>query len=242
MARSASRKRKDELIELIQSGVIREYNYTDYISAAEYDRFKASIDNAFSYRKDALMHQDRNMTCIYIFGESSCGKTTYGKMLASEKGYSCYVSSGSNDPLDGYRGEDCLILDDVRPENFNISDFLKLLDNNTQSTVKSRYKNKLLECQLLIITTSKSMPVFFRELVGYNTEQIKQFERRCELYVEMTENTMKTYLYQQKSGKYQYVDTYANPMASVYPKKDRTREECVDRVNELFLPGRVASN
>ena len=86
------------------------------------------------------------------------------------------------------------------------------------------------------------MPVFFRELVGYNTEQIKQFERRCELYVEMTENTMKTYLYQQKSGKYQYVDTYANPMASVYPKKDRTREECVDRVNELFLPGRVASN
>lgn len=242
LARSASRKRKDELIELIQSGVIREYNYTDYISAAEYDRFKASIDNAFSYRKDALMHQDRNMTCIYIYGESSCGKTTYGKMLASEKGYSCYVSSGSNDPLDGYRGEDCLILDDVRPENFNISDFLKLLDNNTQSTVKSRYKNKLLECQLLIITTAKSMPVFFRELVGYNTEQIKQFERRCELYVEMTENTMKTYLYQQKSGKYQYVDTYANPMASVYPKKDRTREECVDRVNELFLPGRVASN
>lgn len=242
LAKSASRKRKDELIELIQSGVIREYNYTDYITAIEYDRFKKSIDNAFAYRKDALMHMDRNMTCIYIFGESSCGKTTYSKQLAIEKGYSFYVSSGSNDPLDGYRGEDCLILDDVRPEDFNVSDFLKLLDNNTQSTVKSRYRNKMLECQLLILTTSMSMPVFFRRLSGCNTEQIKQFERRCELYVEMTEQTMKTYLYQRKSGKYQYVETYVNPVFTQYLKLDRTKEECVERVKDLLLPERVATN
>ena len=242
LAKTASRKRKDELIELIQSGVIREFNYTDYISATEYDRFKKSIDNAFAYRKDALMHMDRNMTCIYIFGESSCGKTTYSKQLAIEKGYSFYISSGSNDPLDGYRGEDCLILDDVRPEDFNVSDFLKILDNNTQSTVKSRYRNKMLECQLLILTTSMSMPVFFRRLIGCNTEQIKQFERRCELYVEMSEQTMKTYIYQRKSGKYQYVDTYANPVSAQYKKVDRTHDECVERVQALLMPGRAATN
>ena len=120
LARSASRKRKDELIELIQSGVIREYNYTDYISATEYDRFKKSIDNAFAYRKDTLMHMDRNMTCIYIWGESSCGKTSYSKQLAIEKGYSFYISSGSNDPLDGYRGEDCLTMYDRKTLMYRI--------------------------------------------------------------------------------------------------------------------------
>ena len=100
----------------------------------------------------------------------------------------------------------------------------------------------MLECQLLILTTSMSMPVFFRRLIGCNTEQIKQFERRCELYVEMSEQTMKTYIYQRKSGKYQYVDTYANPVSVQYKKVDRTHDECVERVQALLMPGRAATN
>ena len=35
-------------------------------------------------------------------------------MLAEKKGYSFYLSSSDNDILDGYKGEDCLILDDLR--------------------------------------------------------------------------------------------------------------------------------
>ena len=240
-ARAMDRKRKDEIIGQICAGIIREYNYTEYISAIEYDRYKKAIDNAFGYRKDLLAHVDRQMTVIYIWGDSSCGKTTYAKEIAEEKNMSICISSGSNDPLDNYKGEDCLVLDDIRPEDFNISDFLKLLDNNTQSTVKSRYKNKLLECRLLIVTTSMSMPVFFRRMPGSETEQMKQFQRRCELCIEMNERVLKVYIYQKASGKYVYVDSYLNPISERYKKVDRTKEECVERVKELLMPERPAT-
>ena len=55
-------------------------------------------------------------------GDAGTGKTTYAKDLAVKKGYSIFVSSGSNDVLDGYGGEDCIILDDLRPSCMGLSD------------------------------------------------------------------------------------------------------------------------
>lgn len=234
-------ERKEEIIELIRSGIVREYNYTEYISAVEYDKFKRAIDNAFTYRRDTLKSLDRHMNVIYIYGGSGTGKTTYAKQLATNKGLSCYISSGSNDPLDGYKGQDCLILDDIRPGDFLLSDFLKILDNNTQSTVKSRYKNKLLECQYLIVTTSFDIPVFFDLLLDSEGESVKQMERRCTLKIQMGVNTMTTYVYQPVSGKYKKVSILKNPVSEVYNKRDLTDEECQAYVDSLLMPGTEAS-
>ena len=81
------------------------------------------------------------MEVIYIQGATGTGKTSYSKMLAEQKEYSYYISSSSNDILGDYKGQDCLILDDLRPSCMGLSDLLKMLDNHTTSTVKSRYKN-----------------------------------------------------------------------------------------------------
>lgn len=241
LSKKKATQRKEEIIELIRSGVVREYNYTEYITALEYDKFKRAIDNAFTYRRDTLKSLDRHMNVIYIYGGSGTGKTTYAKQLATNKGLSCYISSGSNDPLDGYKGQDCLILDDIRPGDFLLSDFLKILDNNTQSTVKSRYKNKLLECQYLIVTTSFDIPVFFDLLLDSEGESVKQMERRCTLKIQMNTSTMTTYVYQPVSGKYKKVSILKNPVSEVYNKRDLTDEECQAYVDSLLLPGREAS-
>lgn len=241
LSKKKASQRKEEIIELIRSGVVREYNYTEYITALEYDKFKRAIDNAFTYRRDTLKSLDRHMNVIYIYGGSGTGKTTYAKQLATNKGLSCYISSGSNDPLDGYKGQDCLILDDIRPGDFLLSDFLKILDNNTQSTVKSRYKNKLLECQYLIVTTSFDIPVFFDLLLDSEGESVKQMERRCTLKIQMGVNTMTTYVYQPVSGKYKKVSILKNPVSEVYNKRDLTDEECQAYVDSLLIPGTEAS-
>lgn len=241
LSKKKASQRKEEIIELIRSGIVREYNYTEYITALEYDKFKRAIDNAFTYRRDTLKSLDRHMNVIYIYGGSGTGKTTYAKQLAINKGLSCYISSGSNDPLDGYKGQDCLILDDIRPGDFLLSDFLKILDNNTQSTVKSRYKNKLLECQYLIVTTSFDIPVFFDLLLDSEGESVKQMERRCTLKIQMGINTMTTYVYQPVSGKYKKVSILKNPVSEVYNKRDLTDEECQAYVDSLLLPGKEAS-
>lgn len=241
LSKKKASQRKEEIIELIRSGIVREYNYTEYITALEYDKFKRAIDNAFTYRRDTLKSLDRHMNVIYIYGGSGTGKTTYAKQLAINKGLSCYISSGSNDPLDGYKGQDCLILDDIRPGDFLLSDFLKILDNNTQSTVKSRYKNKLLECQYLIVTTSFDIPVFFDLLLDSEGESVKQMERRCTLKIQMNTRTMTTYVYQPVSGKYKKVSILKNPVSEVYNKRDLTDEECQAYVDSLLLPGKEAS-
>lgn len=241
LSKKKASERKEEIIELIRSGTVREYNYTEYISAVEYDKFKRVIDNAFTYRRDSLKSLDRHMTVIYIYGGSGTGKTSYAKKLATDKGFSCYISSGSNDPLDGYKGQDCLILDDIRPSDFLLSDFLKILDNNTQSTVKSRYKNKLLECQYLIVTTSHDIPIFFDLLLGSEGESVKQMERRCTLKIQMSSTTMTTYIYQPASGRYKKVNVLRNPISETYQKKDLTDEECQALVDSLLLPGTEAS-
>lgn len=241
LSKKKASQRKEEIIELIRSGIVREYNYTEYITALEYDKFKRAIDNAFTYRRDTLKSLDRHMNVIYIYGGSGTGKTTYAKQLAINKGLSCYISCGSNDPLDGYKGQDCLILDDIRPGDFLLSDFLKILDNNTQSTVKSRYKNKLLECQYLIVTTSFDIPVFFDLLLDSEGESVKQMERRCTLKIQMNTSTMTTYVYQPVSGIYKKVSILKNPVSEVYNKRDLTDEECQAYVDSLLLPGKEAS-
>lgn len=226
--------RREEIVELITNGIIREFNYTDYISAQEFDKFKRSIDNAFAYRRDKLEGSDRNMQVIYIYGKSGTGKTTYAKELAQQNDYSYYVSSGSNDLFDNYKGQDCIILDDVRPTNMELSDFLKILDNHTQSTVKSRYKNKLLECKLMIITTSLSLDSFFKGLYSESFEDSVQLRRRCELIIKMTDLTMSTYLYQPESGKHVYISTYDNPVAGLFRVKDKTKQEAEAYVDNLL--------
>ena len=175
------------------------------------------------------------MKCIYVCGEAGTGKTTWAKDFAQRNKYSYYISSGSNDLLDNYKGQDCLILDDIRPNYIDVSDLLKLLDNHTNSTVKSRYKNKMLECKVVIITTSLTMEVFFRNLIGDSRENLKQMRRRCEMYIMMTNLTMSVKLWQSQSEEYIQVGVYENPVANKYSKHDRTIEEAREYVDNMIL-------
>lgn len=236
-SREADRQRKQEIVDLITAGIIREFNYTDYITPQEYDKFRKSIDNAFRYRLDKIKGENRDMEVIYIYGDSSCGKTTYAKELAAQNEYSCYVSSGGEDMLDDYKGQDCVILDDLRAYDVNFSSLLKLLDNHTQSMVRARYHNKFLECKLMIITTSKSMDELYRDLPGSENEDIIQLRRRCKLYIKMTPLAMSVHLWQPESLKYLYVQTMDNPVCGRYATKDRTLDEAREYVNNvLFFP------
>lgn len=234
-SRAADKARCMELVDLITAGIIREYNYTDFITPQEYDKFRKSIDNAFKYRLDKLKGADREMKVIYIWGASGCGKTTYAKELAAKNDYSVFVSSGGSDIFDDYKGQDCIIIDDFRPNGYGVSDVLKILDNHTQSTVRARYHNKVLECKLIVITTSLSMEAFFRGLMTDSEDTITQLRRRCELYIKMTPLTMNVSIWQNETLRYMLVGTYDNPVKDKYEKKDRTLTEAREYVDNLLI-------
>ena len=235
--KSNSEARKSEIINDIVNGVIREFNYNDYITIDEYDKYKKSIDNAFKYRTDKIKGGKRNMECVYITGKSGTGKSTYAKMMCEDKGYSVFVSSGSNDVLDGYAGQDCIILDDLRPSCMGLSDLLKMLDNNTASTVKSRYKNKVLECKLIIITSVLKIDEFFNGVFKEQKEPIVQLKRRCKLHLRFEQDYYYASLFDDKKGDYSDEFEYVNPIATMYPKIELTSEERLNYINNLLVEG-----
>ncbi|QKX95696.1 MAG: replication initiator protein [Rapeseed phyllody phytoplasma] len=176
--------RLKDILTKIHSGEIKEYNITNYISIIEHNIYSAAIEKAFKYRTNTLKGIERNMECVFITGMSGSGKTTLAKKIAKEKNYQTYISSGSNDVLDDYQGQECIILDDLRSNCLGLTDLLKMLDNNTSYSVKSRYKNKVLECKLIIITTVKSIDDFFEDIFKKD-ESIIQLKRRCKLHISL---------------------------------------------------------
>lgn len=230
-----NKNRKFEIVELIANGTIREFNYYNYVSDKEYIKYKKDMDLAFKYRKDKIKGEERNMECIFLTGTSGSGKTTYAKMYAKQLGYSYYVSSGSNDVLDGYEGQDCIILDDLRPSCLGLSDLLKLLDNHTASTVKSRYSNKVLECKLIIITTILDLDNFFKNVFSEDKEPILQLKRRCTTKIRMTKEKLYISLFDVGFGDYGDEVCYKNPVQDKYNIDDFKTIEEYKNATKRFL-------
>lgn len=203
----------------IEDGSIRRYNLYDHITMQMYLDHKTEFENAFAYREGLLKKNvNRNIEVIYIFGEASSGKTTLAKYLCEKRGLSHCVSGSSRDPVQDYNGQDCLILDDLRPQTFDLSDLLKMLDNNTSSSVNSRYHDRWLEVQCIIITTVLSIDEFFRSML-VTGEPIAQLKRRCKTMIQLTQQTMSIYAYHQQTQEYMLVGSGENPAASMFPKE-----------------------
>ena len=228
---SCKDSRKEEIINGIVEGVIREYNYYEYISSVEYDKYKKSIDNAFKYRADKLKGVNRSMEVIYITGNSGSGKTTYAKMIAEKTG-SYFISGSSNDFLEGYKGEDVIILDDLRGSCISASDLFKMLDNNTGSLVKSRYRNKFLECKKIIITSVLPIDEFYKGLFENENEPIKQFKRRCKTYIIMNREFMHLYSYSALSEDYIDCGFVKNPVQDLIQEEESVN--IADRLENIL--------
>lgn len=226
--------RKEDIINKIVNGEIREYNYTDSISPLENDKYNRSIKEAFKYRNDKIKGVSRDMMCVFITGDSGTGKTTYAKQIAMDKGYSVYISSGSNDILDDYKGQDCIVLDDLRPSSLGLADLLKMLDNHTASTVRSRYKNKVLECRMIIITTVLDIDTFFNNVFSEEKETVIQLKRRCRVHVRMEKDYIYMRMWQEKSRKYGDEFKQINTVSLQHNIGDMSSEEQLKALSEVL--------
>lgn len=234
-------KKTDERLEEIINNIVennyREYNIHSYVSATEYVKYSRQIDLAYKFRDNILRNkEEREMEVIFINGNSGSGKTTYAKQICKDKGFSFFVTSSSNDPLDGYQGQDCIILDDLRGSCFALSDLLKMLDNNTNSSVKSRYRNKVLQCKMLIITSIQNMEDFYRNVFENENEPILQFKRRCKMYIKMDYKTMEIRIFNNKLKDYGTPKVVPNPIYKQYNTEELTEEQEVDYICSM-LPG-----
>jgi len=150
------------------------------MTANDYNKNAVLFKRMQEYR--IMKVRDRDMKVIYITGASGSGKTTLAKYMARILNYDFFVSGSGKDVLDGYDKEECIILDDLRADVFTKAELFKLTDNNTNSSVKSRFRNKDISyCKLMIITSIKQPKDLYNwetETLDNKDETFNQFARR----------------------------------------------------------------
>ncbi len=215
------KQRREDIAERIANGEIKRYNIEKYIGCDEFAKNKRYYENCFEYRQNLQRSSNRNMVCYYIQGESGIGKTVFAKDLANKLGFRCFVSSGGKNPLDDYKGEEVIIMDDTRSQNWDMSDFLKLTDNHTDSLVGCRYYNKsIYECQFLIVTSVHSIEKFFENAKNTENEPIEQLLRRFKCVFKCTENEIEIWEYIDDLKKHIRQGTMINPVKSLRTRRD----------------------
>ena len=201
---------------------------------AMYMAHKLDFERAFEYREAKLKsNPNRKIDVIYISGDPGAGKTTLAKQLCEKRGLSYCLSGSTRDPVQDYDGQDALILDDLRPEAFPLSDLLKLLDNNSNSSVSARYHDRWLEVKLIIVTTV--FPIQrFHELYYNPSEPVEQLMRRCTTAIDLSISEMCVYSYEPKKREYRLIGKGRNPILPQYKQDVQDKKsQLVNLCNEL---------
>lgn len=189
------------------------------VASGCYDKMSAQLDAAYKLYASTYKGK-RNLEVCFVFGASGTGKTRFCIQHCERNNIDYFVSSSGNDALDSYLSQPCIIFDDARSDMFSFEDWLKLLDNYTLSSIKSRYCNKLVVAKYIFITTPFHPLEFFNE---FTAEDRWQFYRRVNGYQMMTKDTVYVYgpMKVDENGDYVMGDCiYSQP--NVYSMEPRT--------------------
>lgn len=236
--KNGGKKRLDEIIEGIDSGKIKKYNMEKYISMTEYVKWERPIKKAFEYwQKRRQNEKNHKMEVVYMSGPSGTGKTSYAVEYCKRKGISYCLTGTSNDPCQDYKGEECLIIDELRAEVFTVSDLLRMLDNDNGSSARARYDNKFLDCNKIFITSSRTIEELFEGLKGHEKESIVQLKRRCKMMMLFTQEAIEIVLYDAINEDYDWSKKriIPNPIAKLYKKQHLTEEKLNQVVEDILF-------
>lgn len=131
------------------------------------------------------LNTDRKIEVVFITGKAGAGKTYYAKQMLEKMKFDFCISSSSNDPFQDYLGQKAIILDDLRDTAFELENLLKLLDNYTSSSMKSRFSNKVFNGEMIVITSSVPLSFWYREYRYHSFDTLEQLYRRISCYIEV---------------------------------------------------------
>ena len=203
----------------------QQLQYVNSMSVSEKPKAYATLERLWKLHCQCLvLHPDRNIEVMFIHGKGGTGKTYYAKKLCEKLGYDYCISSSSNDPFQDYLGQTAMILDDLRDKAFEFEDLLKILDNNTASSVKSRFSNKVFNGKLIIITSTVPLSYWYPDHRCAGDDSLSQLYRRISSYVHVLEDTIRVYDTIDERGRPTgHPRVYWNDISSVRgTKKERT--------------------
>lgn len=195
------------LLDLLYNGSITKSELEAQLTGSQYGRYKNQIENVYAKRlqnlaeqfRKEMLEQGKQVQVIWIYGTSGTGKTSLAKDYADKANQPYFITGSSRDIFQNYSGQHTLIMDELRPNIIPYADLLRILDPfENNKMLPSRYNDKSLACDLIIITTPYNPYEFYQEIFGYNynqpayarqraTDSFEQLLRRITLIIEMND-------------------------------------------------------
>lgn len=145
-----------------------------------------------------IKRPERSLWCIYVYGMSGTGKSTWAYNFCKDRNYSYYRCSQGSTGLDNYMGEKVIIFDDIRDSDYPFHDLLKITDPLYNCRVHARYHDvDLSPCHVMIFTSTLPLSAWYRfvdedkvqlyrrikTIYNINTSQLWEFDLTKRKYV-----------------------------------------------------------
>lgn len=239
----------NNVLDLLYDGEVILEQAEEMLSGSQYGKAKQRLDAVYKKRMEKVADQwrqemrqnNQSSTVIWLWGESSTGKTKLAKGYAAQFGDNYYFSGSSRDPFQRYEGQNIIILDELRPKNMDYSDLLKMLDPyNDEAMAASRYFDKPLMANYFIITSPYNPKAFYDELVkrGHvliSVDKFEQLARRLLIVQKMTIKEMSLEFYEPSIHNFVQDRTTIkqNPYSNVIALNQTTKNEAVTLYNSI---------
>ena len=236
----------DNLLDLLYTGDITKSEIEQRLTGSQYAKARQKIETVYLKRletqaelwRQEMIDKNEIVTIIWLFGKAGTGKTRLARQYAEQYDLNYFITGSIRDPFQQYNLEHVIILDELRPHQFDYSDLLKMFDPyNVKAMASSRYFDKPLLANIYIITSPYSPYDFFLELTKKRkTSHIDswgQLMRRLSLVVEVKKEYLQFYKYEPIDQMF-YID-HANKLPNPFKNQTDTEETIQDKSYQLFL-------
>ena len=236
----------DNLLDLLYTGNITKSEIEQRLTGSQYAKARQKIETVYLKRletqaelwRQEMIDKNEIVTIIWLFGKAGTGKTRLARQYAEQYDLNYFITGSIRDPFQQYNLEHVIILDELRPHQFDYSDLLKMFDPyNVKAMASSRYFDKPLLANVYIITSPYSPYNFFLALTKKKqTSHIDswgQLMRRLTLVIEISKEYLQFYKYSPLDQMF-YID-HGNKLPNPFKNQTDREETIQDKSYQLFL-------
>ena len=237
------------LLDALYDGSISKAELEARLTGSQYGKYKSQIENIYAKRlqneaekwRAEMREQGKQVNVLWIFGEAGVGKTKLALEYAEKANQSYFVTGSSKDIFQQYSGEHTMIMDELRPNVIPYQDLLRITDPfgiGREIMAPSRYSDKALACDTIIITSPYNPLAFYDEIFGTNRalyiDNREQLLRRIALIIYMDEQTISAYEYDRNSQSLKLIPNTTKANTHSTTSKGQTTVDPVSLYNSIF--------
>ncbi len=207
------------LLDSLYKGEITKEELEKRLRGSQYGRMKRQIEDVWNKHlqfqavkwREEMKKSGKRIEVIWISGEAGTGKTSLAREYAEKSNQPYFITGSSRDIFQNYSGEHTLIIDEFRADMMKYPDLLRILDPfGGQVMAPSRYSDKPLACDMILITSPYDPVEFYGQLFsrinGNSIDGLEQLLRRITLTVEMDASHIRAVEYDREAKAYRAIE------------------------------------